>query len=191
MSPISPRHLCTQTFVLIWPQLALSVPSVSGFTIQAPVSLNTFGHKQVRDQLAAPGTGQTAGQALRIHLGEATFRLCAALCVTYNLPSGPCAAGTPLTSALPRSPLTGPGKRVCVMSAASVDRPYFWLQAAGPGGGARPQRLPLPDLRGLVQAGQYRRPLAPRGKAATNTCHHGDGASPLPSPPATSCRYPP
>lgn len=89
----------------------------------------------------------------------------AVLCVTYNLPPGPCAAGTPLTSALPRSPLTGPGKRVCVMSAASVDRPYFRLQAAGPGGGARPQRLSLPDLRGLVQAGQYHRPLAPRGKA--------------------------
>lgn len=116
----------------------------------------------------------------------------AALCVTYNLPSGPCAAGTPLTSALPRSPLTGPGKRVCVMSAASVDRPYFRLQAAGPGGGARPQRLSLPDLRGLVQAGQYRRPLAPGGKdpathltqpphtpATLCTCHHGDGALPF------------
>lgn len=129
----------------------------------------------------------------------------AVLCVTYNLPPGPCAAGTPLTSALPRSPLTGPGKRVCVMSAASVDRPYFRLQAAGPGGGARPQRLSLPDLRGLVQAGQYHRPLAPRGKTPhllpfpprthLHTCHHGDGAPPLRCYSrhrgATSCRYPP
>lgn len=66
---------------------------------------------------------------------------------------------------LPCAPLTGPGKRVCVMSAASVDWPYFRLQAARPRGNARPQRLSLPDLRGLRQAGQYHWPFAQRGKA--------------------------
>lgn len=108
-----------------------------------------------------PGTDLTADKPSVFITARLHFLLRAVLCVTYNLPPGPCAAGTPLTSALPRSPLTGPGKRVCVMSAASVDRPYFRLQAAGPGGGARPQRLSLPDLRGLVQAGRYHRPLAP------------------------------
>lgn len=63
------------------------------------------------------------------------------------------------------------------MSAASVDRPYFRLQAAGPGSGARPQRLSLPDLRGLVQAGQHHGPLAQRGKALA-THRHRDKAPP-------------
>lgn len=78
-----------------------------------------------------------------------------------------CAAGRPLTSACPVL-LTGPGKRVCVMSAASVDWPYFRLQAARPRGGACPQRLSLPDLRGLRQAGQYHWPFDQRGKAHTH-----------------------
>lgn len=77
---------------------------------------------------------------------------------------------------LPCNPLTGPGKRVCVESAASVDWPYFWLQAARPWSGACPQRLPLPDLRGRHQAGQRHRPFAQRGMAHTH--HHGD-KSPL------------
>lgn len=69
---------------------------------------------------------------------------------------------------LPCTPLTGPGKRVCVMSDASVDWPYFWLQAARPRGGACPQRLSLPELRGLRQAGWYHRPIGQRGKAQTH-----------------------
>lgn len=73
---------------------------------------------------------------------------------------------------LPCNPLTGPGKRVCVESAASVDWPYFWLQAARPWSGACPQRLSLPDLRGRHQAGQHHRPFTQRGMAPTH--HHGD-----------------
>lgn len=69
---------------------------------------------------------------------------------------------------LPCTPLTGPGKRVCVMSAASVDWPYFRLQAARPRGCACPQRLSLPDLWGLRQVGHYHRPLAQRGKPHTH-----------------------
>lgn len=78
---------------------------------------------------------------------------------------------------LPCNPLTGPGKRVCVESAASVDWPYFWLQAARPWSGACPQRLSLPDLRGRHQAGLHLRPFAQRGMAHTH-CHLGDN-SPL------------
>lgn len=67
---------------------------------------------------------------------------------------------------LPCNPLTGPGKRVCVESAASVDWPYFWLQAERPWSGACPQRLSLPDLRGRHKAGQHHRPFTERGMAA-------------------------
>lgn len=73
---------------------------------------------------------------------------------------------------LPCNPLTGPGKRVCVESAASVDWPYFWLQAARPRSGACPQRLSLPDVRGRHQAGQHHRPFTQRGMAPTH--RHGD-----------------
>lgn len=52
--------------------------------------------------------------------------------------------------------LTGPGKRVCVVSAAPVDWPYFWLQATRARGSASPQRLSPPDLRGLRQPRQPR-----------------------------------
>lgn len=67
------------------------------------------------------------------------------------------------------NPLTGPGKWVCVESAASVDWPYFWLQAARPWSSAFPQRLSLPDLRKRHQAGQHHRPFTQRGMART---HH-------------------
>lgn len=76
---------------------------------------------------------------------------------------------------LPCNPLTGPGKWVCVESAASVDWPYFWLQAARPWSSACTQRLSLPDLRGRHQAGQLHRPFTQRGMARTN--HHGDKSS--------------
>lgn len=94
---------------------------------------------------------------------------------------GPCAMCCWYASHLylPCIPLTGPGKRVCVMSAASVDWPYFRLQAARPRGGACPQRLSLPDLRGLCQAGQYHWPFAQRGKAHTRIAME---TKPIPPP---------
>lgn len=92
---------------------------------------------------------------------------------------------------LPCNPLTGPGKRVCVESAASVDWPYFWLQAARPWGGACPQRLSLPDLRGRHQTGQHHRPFTQRGMARA---HQREDKSPLhfyflDHEAATSCLY--
>lgn len=68
--------------------------------------------------------------------------------------------------------LTGSGKRVCVVSAAPVDWPYFWLQTTWARGGTRPQRLSPPDLRGLRQPRQPRQwsPIA-RGRSSPRHCH--------------------
>ena len=44
--------------------------------------------------------------------------------------------------------IAGAGVGVCVVSAAPVDRPGVWVQAARPRGGARHQRLLLPHVRG-------------------------------------------
>lgn len=68
--------------------------------------------------------------------------------------------------------LTGPGKWVCVVSAAPVDWPYFWLQATWARGGTRPQRLSLPDLRGLRQPRQPRKwSLVARGRSLWQLCY--------------------
>lgn len=65
---------------------------------------------------------------------------------------------------------TGSGKRVCFVSAAPVDWPYFRLQAAWPWGRACSQCLSPPDLRGLRQPRQPR--LWPSAAWGTKTQWH-------------------
>ncbi len=88
-------------------------------------------------------------------------RVCTSVCV--------CVVYVYLSPLIAPLSLTGPGKRVCVVSAAPVDWPYFWLQATWARGGTRPQRLSPPDLRGLRQPRQWS-PDA-RGRSPRRRCH--------------------
>ncbi len=112
-------------------------------------------------RLSSEPRSVTAGVCLSVHVCSRLY-VCVCLCSC-------CVYLSPLIAPLS---LTGPGKRVCVVSAAPVDWPYFWLQATWARGGTRPQRLSPPDLRGLRQPRQPRQ-WSPDawGRSPWRRCH--------------------